>query len=310
MKRISPQRFEHFLELTGTVSSEENILISAEAGGQVEQIHVKEGDRVKKGQTLVSLESEALRNQLEEAQSVYDLAKTTYEKRKKLWDQSVGSEIQYLQAKNNFQTAKSRVAQIRSRFNHTVIKSPINGEVDNIAVNQGEFVGVGSPVARVVDLSNVEVEAELSEEYLANIKEGDSIRVHIPALGYRQKETVDFISQVINPANRSFTLKVDLDNANGLIKPNLLASLRISDYQNDSALTVPSSSIGKDLSGDFVFVMMRENGKPVARKRYISTGKSFGADTEITQGLKPGDEVITAGSSEVTEGETIAVEQP
>lgn len=300
--------FEHFVEITGTVTSEENIMISSEANGRITAINVKEGQRVNKGQLLVTIDNETERRQLEEAQAVYDLAETTYQKRKNLWDQSIGSEINYLQAKNNYETAKSRLEQTRKRYQNTLITSPITGTVDVIEVNLGETVGMGTPVIRVVDVDDVEIEAELSENYLASVKKGDSVKVNIPALGYSMMSKVTFVSQVINPNNRSFMIKVDVNNDKGLIKPNILANLMIRDYENDSAMVVPSNIVGKDLRGDFVFVAVKdEAGVDRAEKKYVNRGISFGERTEIKEGLEPGDRVITAGFDEVNQTEAITI---
>lgn len=305
---IEPASFEHFVQITGTVTTEENVMISAETNGRITAIKVEEGQAVKKGQLLITIDNEAERRQLEEAQAVYDLAKTTYEKRKNLWEQSIGSEINYLQAKNNYETAKSRLEQTRKRYQNTLMTSPIDGSVDQIEVNQGEMVAMGTPAIRVVDVDNVEIEAELSEKYLASVNKGDSVRVAIPALGYRAQSTVSFVSQVINPDNRSFMIKVKLQNEDGLIKPNILANVMIRDYQKDSALVVPSKAIGKDLRGDFVFLAKEdEQGNMRASKSYVTRGVSFGAETEILEGVEPGDRVITAGSEEVNQNETIAI---
>jgi membrane fusion protein (multidrug efflux system) len=308
VEEVEASTFEHYVEITGTVTSEKNIMISAETNGQITDIKVEEGDEVTKGQILAVIDNETERRQLEEAQAVFDLAKTTYEKRKNLWDQSIGSEINYLQAKNNYETAKSRLEQARKRYRNTLVSSPISGTVDVIQINLGEMVAMGTPVIRVVDVDNVEIEAELSENYLASVKKGDSVRVAIPALGYQTMSQVSFVSQVINPNNRSFLIKVGVDNKKRLIKPNILANLMIRDYVKDSAIVVPSRVIGKDLRGDFLFLAVSdESGVERAEKRYVTRGTSFGEKTEILDGLNSADRVITAGYDEVNQNEAISI---
>ena len=305
---LETQLFEHFVEITGTVTSEHNIMISAEANGRITSIKVTEGQAVKKGQVLITIDNEAETRQLEEAQAVHDLAKTTYEKRKNLWDQSIGSEINYLQAKNNYETARSRLEQAKKRFQNTLITAPITGNVDNIEVNLGEMVSMGTPAVRVVDVDHVDIEAELSENYLASISKGDSVLVTIPSVGYENRSRVNFVSQVINPNNRSFLIKVGLENDEGVIKPNILANLMIRDYSNKNALVVPSQAVGKDLRGDFVFVATVDDaGVERAVKSYVTRGRAFGAKTEITSGLSEGDRVITAGSDEVSQNGAIEI---
>lgn len=300
--------FNHYVELTGTVTSKQNIMISAEAGGRIEAIPAKEGQKVSKGQVLVRIENEAVTNQLSEARAAFDLAETTYKKRKNLWDQNIGSEIEYLQAKSNFESTRSRLAQIQSQYDNTVIKSPINGSVDDIRVNEGEFVNIGMQIVRVVDLENVEIEAELSEEYLTSVEKGDSVKVRIPSLGVKMQASITFVSQVINPDNRSFKIKVNLDNREGRIKPNVLANMQIRDYKHDEAITVPSDIISKDLKGDFVYGIEQKDGKTVATKKYIKKGRSSGPSTEILEGLNAGDKIIVAGYNQVNNGETVSVQ--
>lgn len=302
--------FKHYLELTGTITSKENIMVSAEANGRVTGIPGKEGQKVTKGTVLVRLENDAISNQLAEAQSGYELAKTTWEKRKRLWEENkIGSEIEYLQAKNTFQGSKNRLGVLQTQYNNTSVKAPISGTVDAINVNEGEFVSAGTPLVRVVDLERVEIEAELSEEYLRDVKKGDTVLVKIPSLGIEQKETVDFVGQVINPANRSFTVKVGINNKDRKIKPNVLANLMIMDYENPKALTVKSIAIRRDLKGDFVFVAAGTQENLTAEKRYIKTGKSFGDKTEITDGLQPGDRVVTAGFNQIGLGSTLTTKK-
>ncbi len=306
LTKIKPAPFSHYVELTGTVSSEENIMVSAEASGRVVAIPAREGQRVGRGTTLVRLDNQTVSNQLAEAHSAYELAETTWNKRKKLWEEDkIGSEIEYLQAKSTYERAQNQYAVLQTQYSNSFIKAPINGTVDDIAVNEGEFVSAGSPIVRVVDLEKVEVEAEISEEYLPNVKKGDTVVVKIPALGIERKETVDFVGQVINPANRSFTVKVGLKNTDKLIKPNVLANLMIEDYFAPQAIVVPSIAIRRDLKGDFVFVAKKDGGSWVADKRYVKTGKAFNEKAEVIDGLNASDQVITGGFNQVSQGAAI-----
>lgn len=307
VQTMARKNFEHFVKVSGLVSSKQNVLLSAEGNGRVISIDAKEGDRVRAGQVILRLENDIVSNQLSEVQSAYKLAKTTFERRARLWKDSIGSEIEYLNAETNFLAAKDRLAQVQAQLANTTVVAPVSGVVDNISVNKGEFVGVGTPVVRIVDLNNLEVETDLSENYLTAIKKGDMVNVDIPALGLNQKEKIIFTSQYINPENRSFTVKVALDNQNEMIKPNLLAELTFKDYQNDSALVVPSISIKKDLKGNYVYTVVSGEGSQVVKKRYVTTGYSFSDQTEITSGLDLNEQVVTAGFNEVSEGQEVNV---
>jgi membrane fusion protein (multidrug efflux system) len=247
-------------------------------------------------------------NQLSEAKSGYKLAKTTFERRARLWKDSIGSEIEYLNAETNFFSSRDRLAQVEAQLENSMIIAPVSGVVDNINVNKGEFVGVGTPVVRIIDLNNLEIETDLSENYLKAIKKGDQVKVSIPALGLNQEEKIIFLSQYIKPENRSFTVKVALNNQSDLIKPNLLAELTFRDYQNDTAFVIPSISVKKDLKGNYVYTVVNTDGAEVVNKRYVSTGYSSSDKSEIISGLKAGENVIIAGFNEVSEGQKVSVQ--
>lgn len=304
---LQPKAFSHFVGVTGTISSDENVLLSAETNGRVVSIPVKEGQMVSRGQTLVKINSEAIESQLAEARAAFNLAETTFERRKRLWNDSIGSEIEFLNAKTNFEASKNRLGQLRAMYDNSIIKAPVGGKVDEISVNVGEFVGAGVPVVRVIDMDNLEVEAELSENYLSNVKVGDSVLVKIPALGLEQMQPITFAGQYINPDNRSFKIKVDLDNKSKLLKPNLLAELNIQDYKNSEALVVPAIAIKQDLKGRYVYVVKTNGNVSRVEKRYVKAGRSFSDETEILNGLETGDSVITAGFNQVSAGEKVVI---
>lgn len=305
VRDMTARNFEHFVRLSATVSSKENVLLSAESNGRVVSIEAKEGSRVRKGDVILRLESDFIEGQLQEAEAAYKLAETTYNRRARLWKDSIGSEIEFLNAETNYKAASNRLKQVRAQYENTFVKAPVNGTVDGINVNEGEFVGAGAPVARVVDLSNLELETEISERYLKSVKKGDYVNVSIPALGLNQEEKIIFTSQYINPENRSFMIKVGLNNSSSLIKPNLLAELRFRDYQNPEALVVPSMAILKDLEGDYVYVIVEGEEGSLAKKQYIERGASFSDETEILGGLNVGDLVVVAGYNSINDGQLV-----
>ncbi|MGK0406214.1 MAG: RND family efflux transporter MFP subunit [Roseivirga sp.] len=308
IQALVSENFEHFVKVSGLVGSKQNVLLSAEGNGRVISIDVKEGDPVRAGQVIIRLESDIVTNQLSEAKLGYQLAKTTFERRARLWKENIGSEIEYLNAETNFLSSKDRLAQVEAQLKNTMIIAPVSGVVDNINVNTGEFVGVGTPVVRIIDLNNLEVETDLSENYLKAVKKGDPVKVSIPALGLNQEEKIIFLSQYIKPENRSFTVKVALNNQSELIKPNLLAELTFRDYNNAEAFVIPSISVKKDLKGNYVYTVVNTDGENRVNKRYIITGYSFSDKSEITSGLIAGEKVIIAGFNEVSEGQKVSVQ--
>jgi membrane fusion protein (multidrug efflux system) len=308
IQALVSENFEHFVKVSGLVGSKQNVLLSAEGNGRVISIDIKEGDPVRAGQVIIRLESDIVTNQLSEAKLGYQLAKTTFERRARLWKENIGSEIEYLNAETNFLSSKDRLAQVEAQLKNTMIIAPVSGVVDNINVNTGEFVGVGTPVVRIIDLNNLEVETDLSENYLKAVKKGDPVKVSIPALGLNQEEKIIFLSQYIKPENRSFTVKVALNNQSELIKPNLLAELTFRDYNNAEAFVIPSISVKKDLKGNYVYTVVNTDGENRVNKRYIITGYSFSDKSEITSGLIAGEKVIIAGFNEVSEGQKVSVQ--
>jgi RND family efflux transporter MFP subunit len=305
---VQPKAFSHYIKLSGLVSSEENVMLSAESNGRVVKVHAKEGQAVKAGAVLVELENARLRSQLAEAEAALRLAETTFKRRQRLWNDSIGSEIEFLNAETNYKASKNRLDQLRALYDNAFIKAPVSGTVDEISVNEGEFVGVGTPIVRVVDLQNLQVETEISEDYLLAINTGDTVSIEIPNLGLQERGVIEFTSQYINPDNRSFKVTVGMPKANRMIKPNLLAELKIRDYFNDSALVVPAIAIQRDLKGEYVYLAQRDGEVMLARKTYVDRGRSFGDQTEILAGIKSGSQVITAGFSEVNDGQAIVIQ--
>jgi len=308
VQTVQTRVFKHFINATGTVTSKENLLLSAKVPGEIMAINVNEGEQVSKGVVLAVLDNEALQNQLGEARAALSLAETIYNRRKKLWDQKIGSEIEYLQAQTNYESAKKRLAQLQANYDNSFIKAPISGTIDRISANEGEFVGVGAPLMRIINLARPEIEVELSEKYLTAVSTQDSVTVNIPALSLSQRVPIDFVSNFINPENRSFAIKVVLKNPQGAIKPNLLANVTINDYQSDEALVVPSRAIQKDLEGDYLYVAKTVNGRLRAIPRRIEKGRSYQNTTEILSGLEPGDQVITTGYGKLSAQQVIRIE--
>ncbi|CAN5335264.1 efflux RND transporter periplasmic adaptor subunit [soil metagenome] len=305
---VSEKHFKHFIDIQGTVTSDENVSVTTDMGGTVMQILVKEGDRVSKGQTLVVLDDDIIRKQLEELQVSLNLAKTVYEKQKALWDQKIGSELQYLQAKNNYEGLQGRVASAQAQQNRTRIKSPINGTVDNIDVNIGELASPGRQILRVVNLSDLKVVADAAENYIGSVSQGDSADITFPAIGLTRKAKVTYVGQVINSTNRTFPIEIRLGNKENTLKANLLAVIQVIDYESKKALVVPTRYV-IELGKDYIVYIsdVDSTGSAVARRQIVKTGKSYNGETEILEGLKLGDIIIAEGSRDVSNGEDIKV---
>jgi membrane fusion protein (multidrug efflux system) len=307
-KAIQPAAFTHYIEVQGKLDGEDNIDIHIKAqGGVVQQVLVKLGDPVKKGQVIAILDDTAYRMQLEQMQSQYNLANEMYERQARLWEQKIGSEVQYLQAKTQKEAAESGLAAIKDQVDNMKIKSPISGNIESLPLKVGMAVSPAYPVATVVNFASTKVVANIAESYGSNIKTGDSVTISFPDIRKEVKSTISTASNLIDARNRSFSVEIRLTEKQPDFKANMIAVLRIVDYTNPQALAVPINLIQTDSKGNYVFVANAENGKQVARKKYIEQGRSYNGIVEITGGLTAGDKVITVGHLGLNEGAVITL---
>ncbi len=303
VKTVSPELFEHHFTVNGSVEAVEDAFISPELGGQVKAVHVKEGQRVRKGQLLVSLNSDVLNSSIAEVESGLELATTLYERQKGLWEKKIGTEIQYLQAKTNKESLESRLKALKAQLKMNKIQSPIHGIVDEVFQKVGELAVPGLQLMQVVNLKKVYINADVSESYLAKVHKGDTVGVHFPSYPELDTEVNVFrTGNVVKKQNRTFRVQLLLDNEAESLKPNMLAQLTIKDFSADAALLVPSIVLKNDLQGTYLFVTEKSDGKTAAKKIYVTPGISSKGKTMVTEGLKPGQQVIVKGFNLVKNG--------
>lgn len=296
--------FNHYLDIQGSVDTKENLVIYPQYSGTLLTLNVVAGQKVTKGQTLGRIDDGGLSQQLAQLQTQAALAKTTYERQKRLWDQKIGSEIQFLQAQTNWISMQKQVSQMRAQVARTVLTAPISGTVDEIMIDRGEVVAPGQGVMRVVNLTNMFVSAEVPEAYVGKINVGTPVDVELPSLGKTYQGKVRQVASNINPNNRSFGIEINVPNDDKLLRPNQVAKLRIVDYTNKEAVVVPSGVILQDASGDqYVYVVANATDKSgVAKKTPVKTGKTSNSVTEITSGLIGGEIVVTEGANALSDG--------
>lgn len=302
--------FNHYIELQATVQTKENLMLSAEYGGILNQVYVKEGQKVAKGQTLARIDDGGLSSQLAQMETQAALAKTTFERQQNLWNQKIGSEIQYLQAKTNYNAQLKSLAQMRSQLAKTVIRAPFAGTIDEIASDRGSVVAPGTPIMRIVSLGNMYLEAEVPEKNIGTVKKGSDVIVDFPVLGETLNTKVSQASNYINPANRSFMIQIDVPNKSGNIKPNLSSKIQIKDYSNPKAITVPSSIISENADGEqFLYIAQNpdKDGNAIAKRVIIKVGLSQGEFVEIVEGIKDGDLIIKEGARSVKDGQKVSI---
>jgi membrane fusion protein, multidrug efflux system len=296
--------FTHYLDIQGNVDTKENLIIYPQYSGTLLTVNVVAGQKVSKGQVLGRIDDGGLGQQLAQLQTQAALAKTTYERQKRLWDQKIGSEIQFLQAQTNWIAMQKQVSQMRAQVARTVLTAPIAGTVDEIMIDRGEVVAPGQGVMRVVNLSNMFVSAEVPEAYVGKVNVGTPVDVELPSLGKTYAGKVRQVASNINPNNRSFGIEINVPNDEKLLRPNQVAKLKIVDYTNNEAIIVPSSVILQDASGDqYVYVVTDATDKSgIAKKTPVKTGKTSNNMTEVTSGLSGGEIVVTEGANTVSEG--------
>jgi RND family efflux transporter MFP subunit len=307
VQSLTTQPFDHYIEVQGRIDGNENIGVSPRTAGVVTRVIVTEGETVKKGQALAELDADVLKRNLSDLQNQLSFVTGLYEKQKALWDQKIGSEVQYLTAKNNKESIENKIASLKDQISMSSITSPINGTVEDIPIKVGQLAQVGVPAFRVINFTKVKAVADVGEAYSSKIKTGDQVKIFLPDFNVELQQNVTFASKFINPTNRTFIVEVELPPSTNMVyRANMIAVIRIKDYSNASTMAVSQNFIqsSKD-EGLYIFLAKDENGKKIARKTYIKTGVTYNGLTEVLSGLKEGDKLITAGYKDLYDGQVI-----
>lgn len=302
---VGQQAFKHFIQVQGTLDSRTNVMVTPKTGGAVTAVYVKEGDAVRKGQVLATIDDAVLRQSVNELKTSLDLANTIYERQKNLWDQKIGSEVQFLQAKNTKEGLERKLATLQSQLALNRITSPINGVVEAVQVKVGETASPAAGAVRVVDPTHIRVIAKVADAYIGNVHKGDAVRITVPDLNREIEGKINFVGQVVNPATRTFDIEVSVDNRDRQLRPNMLAQVNINDQTKSDAVVINENIVQKTAAGDILFVATEEGGKKVARQRKVKTGLSYNGQVEIIEGLKPGEQLITEGFQDLVDGQPV-----
>lgn len=304
--------FDHFLELQGDVKTKQNVLVYPEMQGNLQKVYVTEGQKVVKGQLLASIDDGGMGSQVDQLITQAELAKTTYERQMRLWEQKIGSEIQYLQAKTQYEASQNAVKQAESQLGKSVIRAPFSGIVDDVIKDQGTVVspGPGSEVFRIVNLDNMYIEVDVPENYLDGIQKGKEAIVYFPVLGDTVNSVIRQTGNFIKPGNRSFTVEISVPNKEGVIKPNLTAKVRLNDYSNPEAILVPQNIISENAEGQqyvYVAISSDKENEAMVKRRIITTGKTQGKMVEVLSGIENGDYLVKEGARIVKEGQRVKI---
>ena len=306
---LQPQPFAHWTEAHGSVRADENALVFSATGGKVRRILVQQGQSVKQGQAIVDIDVDALREGVRQAQAQAELARTVFEKQARLWEQKIGSEVQFLQAQANMESSAAQVKSMMDQVSSAEVRAPFDGVVDAIFPNLGDMANPMQSVARVVSLGKASIECDLAEDLLTKVKPGDSVEVHIPETHEKHMATIAQVGQYINPANRSFKATLRMDNGTKL-RPNQLLNVRIRDLMVADAMVVPSRLVMQNSAGEsYVFALDQENGTPRSRKIFVKVLSTQGGDMllESSDALKGGIALIDQGARLVVDKQEVQV---
>tara|TARA_R110000850_G_scaffold277058_1_gene421914 strand:+ start:158345 stop:159514 length:1170 start_codon:yes stop_codon:yes gene_type:complete len=308
--KVKDTLFQSFISIQGSVDTRENILIYPEYQGVLTTLNVNEGQRVSKGQVLAKIDDGGLSSQLAQLETQYELAKTTYERQQRLWDQQIGSEIQLLQAKTNMESTESSVKQLRSQLGKTTIRAPFSGVIDEIITEQGQVVGPGGQaLMRIVSLDKMFVKASVPESYLQSVDQGTPVKVNLTSIGTIVDGEISNVGSYINPTNRTFQVEVKIPNVDSKIKPNMMANLQVNNYSQEGAITIPANAIQESATGEkYVYVLdeVEDNSAKVIRTT-IETGRKSQGFVEVISGLNKGDEIVKEGALTLKDGITISI---
>ena len=296
--------FSHYLEVQGNVNTKENLIIYPQYAGILNTVNVIAGQKVTKGQVLGTIDDGGLSQQLGQLENQLALAKTTFERQKRLWDQKIGSEIQYLQAQTYMVSQQKAVSQMKAQMAKTRIIAPFSGVIDELIAERGQVVGPGQGLMRIVNLNNMFVSTTVPESYIGKLKVGTEVSVYLASLGKSFNGKIRQVGNNINPNNRSFGIEVSVPNTANLLRPNQVAKLKITDYTSAKAVVVPSNVIQEDADGNqFVFEVSSVKDKTgIAKKVMVKVGKTADNFTEILSGLEPKTMVVGDGVKTVSEG--------
>ncbi|MEP7266533.1 MAG: efflux RND transporter periplasmic adaptor subunit [Saprospiraceae bacterium] len=300
--------FRNYIDLQGTVMADQELFINAKMPGTITQIMMKTGDRVTKGQTVAVLDDVLIKQGMAELDHQLAFATEIYEKQKALWDQKIGTEVQYLSAKNNKESLEKRISTTKEQLDQTKVIAPISGIVDEVTVKPGQGVSPGMPLARLVNFSKLDINTEVPESFAGRVKAGNAIKIFFPDINKEYDSKITYVSPIINPINRTFKVKAALPaNMQGVL-PNMISIIKIIDYSNPKATVIPINYLQKDSKGDFVMVADSIDGHWAAAKKPIIIGKFYNDMVEVKSGIDDKSKLITLGYQDLIEGQKLSVQ--
>jgi RND family efflux transporter MFP subunit len=308
---LAPQDFVHYIELQGKIDAD-NIVVVTPRGmpAQVKELYVKQGDVVKQGQLLAKLDDAVILQQLDGLNTQLAYAENIYNRQKNLWDQGIGTEVQLISAKNNVDALNKQIATLKENWKTYSVYAPISGQADVVDLKVGEiFAGAtaAGPQIRIVNTGSMKVITEVPENYQKRVSKGTTLQVSVPDIGKSFTTAIKVTSATINPNTRAFTTEARIPSDPAL-RVNQVAVVRIEDYAAKNVIVVPVNIIQTDEKNKYVYVMVKEGDRLIARKRIVETGESYESQIEIKSGLNAGDQIITEGYQQVYDGQAVTIQ--
>ncbi len=306
LTEIKQAPFYHYVDLQGRVDADESFSATSKIPGSIKKIYVKNGDEVKEGEILAELEDAVILSSLKEQEGQLVVATDLYGRQKSLWEQNIGSEVQYIQAKNNKESIERSIATLKENWAMTKIHAPNSGTVDNVILNQGDAISPGVPLCVILNLNKLKIKGEVTEAYASKVNKGDQVQVYFPDSGKELKTSVSYVSKSINTINRTFTVECSLGNG-GDYRANQIAVMKIVDYFNPKAIVIPVNLIQSSEEGDFVLVVEKtgDGNQALVKRVAVRQGQNYSGYVEILQGLKEGDQIVSTGFQDINNGETV-----
>jgi RND family efflux transporter MFP subunit len=307
VEELLPIEFKHFVDVQGHVDATENVVANVKsAGGIITKIHVTEGKSVIAGALLAETDASAYIANIEVLKTQLATATTVYEKQKRLWDQKIGTEIQYIQAKAGKETLEKNILALKEQVDMTRITSPISGIVDEVMLKVGQLASPQVPNngIRIVNMNSLKVKADIAESYARNVRSGNDVTIIFPDIDKEIKTNISYVGKNINALTRTFNVEAKLGNADDY-HPNMIAVMKIVDYKAQDVLTLPINAVQNSEEGQYVMLAQNKGVKMIATRRVIKTGKTSGNIVEVVSGLMKGDKLITIGYQDLNEGDEI-----
>lgn len=305
LAEISIAPFRHYIDLQGKVDADQSVMATAKMPGALKRVLVKNGDNVRQGQLIAEVDDAVMLKTLAELDGQLATATDIYNRQKSLWDQKIGTEVAFIQAKNGKESIERSIATIKEQWGMTKIYAPQSGTVDMVMLKQGQAIAPGMPLCNILNLSNLKIKGEVTEAYAAKVRKGDQVQVFFPDLNKEITTRITYVSKSINPMTRTFLVECALPGAG--YSANQVAVMKIVDYQNANAISIPVNLIQSAEDGDFVLVAEKTGEKQAtAKKVTVKQGQNYNGQVEILSGLKKGDWVISTGFQDVNNGELVA----